>query len=290
MLEDLHKISSGSNVSVLFIVATPIGNLEDITVRAINTLRSVNLIACEDTRTSRVLLNRHNISTPLISLHRFNENRKTRVILERLESGQSVALVSDAGTPNISDPGYRLVRSVVESGFRVVPIPGPSSVVAALSVSGVDGSSFVFLGFSPKKASALNNFFGQISQSDKTVIFLETARRIVKAMDVARKSIPLRRIALCRELTKKFEEILYGNSQSLYDELVQKENIKGEFVVVIEPAKQKLTGNVDNVISELIQEGLSGKSLAAEAQKKFGISRTLAYNKFLSMTTKDDSD
>ena len=282
------ETSSGS--SILFMVATPIGNLEDITVRAINTLKSVNLIACEDTRTSRVLLNRYNISTPLISLHRFNENRKIQTIVERLETGQSVALISDAGTPNISDPGYRLVRSVMEAGFRVVPIPGPSSVVAALSVSGIDGSSFVFLGFSPKKASVLNDFFGHISHEEKTIVFLETARRIVKTMDVARKAIPSRRMVLCRELTKKFEEILCGNPESLYDKLDQRENIKGEFVVVIEPSEHRPAVNTDDVIEELIQEGLSGKHLAAEAHRRFGISRTLAYSKFLSMVIKDDSD
>jgi len=282
------KASSGT--SVLFVVATPIGNLEDITVRAIDTLKSVNLIACEDTRTSRVLLNRYDISTPLISLHRFNENRKIQTIVERLETGQSVALISDAGTPNISDPGYRLVRSVMEAGFRVVPIPGPSSVVAALSVSGIDGSSFVFLGFSPKKASALNDFFGHISHEEKTIVFLETARRIVKIMDVARKVIPSRRMVLCRELTKKFEEILCGNPESLYDKLDQRENIKGEFVVVIEPSGHRPAVNTDGVIEELIQEGLSGKNLAAEAHRRFGISRTLAYSKFLSIAIKNDSD
>jgi 16S rRNA (cytidine1402-2'-O)-methyltransferase len=282
------KISSSS--SVLFIVATPIGNLEDITVRAINTLRSVNLIACEDTRTSRVLLNRYDISTPLMSLHRFNETRKTHSVIERLEGGQSVALISDAGTPNISDPGYRLVKAVMEAGFRVVAIPGPSSVIAALSVSGIDGSSFVFLGFSPKKNSALNDFFEQISHEEKTIVFLETARRIVKTMDVARKTIPSRRMALCRELTKKFEEILSGNPESLYEKLDQRENLKGEFVVVIEPAECAPAFDIDLVIEELIQEGLSGKNLAAEAQKRFGISRTLAYRKFLSVAIRDDSD
>jgi 16S rRNA (cytidine1402-2'-O)-methyltransferase len=225
-----------------------------------------------------------------MSLHRFNENRKIQTIVERLETGQSVALISDAGTPNISDPGYRLVRSVMEAGFRVVPIPGPSSVVAALSVSGIDGSSFVFLGFSPKKASALNDFFGHISHEEKTIVFLETARRIVKTMDVARKAIPSRRMVLCRELTKKFEEILSGNPESLYDKLDQRENIKGEFVVVIEPSGHRPSVDPDGVIEELIQAGLSGKNLAAEAHRRFGISRTLAYSKFLSMSIKDDSD
>ena len=187
----------------LYVVATPIGNLDDITFRAIETLKAADLIACEDTRVSRVLLDRWNVSTSLISLHRFNETKKTSVILDHLRKGSNVALISDAGTPNISDPGYRLVRSAMDEGFRVVPIPGPSSIVAALSVSGIDGSSFVFMGFSPRKASALEQFFQTISHEGRTAIFLDTARRIMKTLEIAVRFIPSRRMVLAQRVDQE---------------------------------------------------------------------------------------
>ena len=284
--EDPGTSSTGSGA--LFIVATPIGNLEDVTFRAINALKSVNLVACEDTRTSRILLSKYGIDTPLISLHRFNENRKTRTILSHLEQGRSVALITDAGTPNISDPGYRLVRSAMEAQFRVVPIPGPSSVVAALSVSGIDGSSFSFSGFAPRKQAELIDFFENIRRETKTVVFLDTARRVVKTIDAARRAIPSRRMTLCRELTKKFEEILSGNPQYLYEKLEQRKNLRGEFVIVIEANDRNATPDIDAAIGLLIKEGMSGKSLAREAEFRFGISKTMAYRKFLSITKTDD--
>lgn len=277
-----------NNSNALFVVATPIGNLDDITVRAIETLRGVDVIACEDTRISRVLLNRWQISTPLISLHRFNENRKTQTILERLANGECVALISDAGTPNISDPGYRLVRSVMDAGYRVVPIPGPSSIIAALSVAGVDGSAFVFLGFSPKKESGLRSFFENIGNQELTVVFLETARRIMKTIDMARKVIPNRQFVLGRELTKKFEEIISGDPESIHEQLSQRQNIKGEFVVVIEPSKLSFMVDMDQVVTGLIKEGYTGKKLADEAQRRFRVSKSTAYSKFLALSqTKD---
>jgi 16S rRNA (cytidine1402-2'-O)-methyltransferase len=268
----------------LYVVATPIGNLDDITFRAIETLKAADLIACEDTRVSRVLLDRWNVSTSLISLHRFNETKKTSVILDHLRKGSNVALISDAGTPNISDPGYRLVRSAMDEGFRVVPIPGPSSIVAALSVSGIDGSSFVFMGFSPRKASALEQFFQTISREERTVIFLDTARRIMKTLEIAVRFIPLRRMALARELTKKFEEIISGEPASIIDSLSQRQNIKGEFVVIVEPTKIQEELDIDTIVSGLIREGYSGKALADEARTRFGVSKSVAYSTFLSLT------
>lgn len=267
----------------LYVVATPIGNLDDISVRAIETLRNVDVIACEDTRNSRVLLNNWNISTPLMSLHRYNENARIQTVLELLKNGQKVALISDAGTPNISDPGYRLVCSARDAGFGVVPIPGPSSIVTALSVSGVDGSSFVFMGFSPKKQFALEEFFRRISLEERTVVFLEPARRILKSMDVARRLIPNRKFVLNRELTKKFEEIISGDAESIYEQLGQRENIKGEFVVVIEPCRLNIEPNIDEIVTELMKAGYSGKILANEAHIRFNVSKSEAYRKFLSL-------
>ncbi len=269
--------------TVLYVVATPIGNLDDITVRAIETLRRVDVIACEDTRTSRVLLNRWNISTLLISLHRFNENSKTQAIIERLKKRQKVALISDAGTPNISDPGFRLVRSVMEAGFRVVPIPGPSSIITALSIAGIDGSSFVFMGFSPKKELALRSFFQKIDLEERTVVFLEPARRIMRVMDMALQLLPGRRLVLCRELTKRFEEIISGEVESVFEQLVKRDNIKGEFVVLIEHSKKVPSIDIEQLVLGLMQEGYSGKGLASEAQKRYQVSKTAAYAKFLTI-------
>ncbi|MFA6221165.1 MAG: 16S rRNA (cytidine(1402)-2'-O)-methyltransferase [Desulfomonilaceae bacterium] len=274
---------------VLYVVATPIGNLDDITFRAIETLKAVDLIACEDTRVSRVLLDTWNVSTSMLSLHRFNETRKTSVILDHLRKGSNVALISDAGTPNISDPGYRLVRSAMDEGFRVVPIPGPSSVVAALSVSGIDGSSFVFMGFSPKKKSALEQFFQTVSHEGRTAIFLDTARRIMKTLEIAVRIIPSRRMTLARELTKKFEEIISGEPASIFERFNQRQNIKGEFVVIVEPAKVQLDLDVDSIVRGLIREGYSGKALADEARTRFGVSKSVAYSRFLSLKESSSS-
>lgn len=273
----------------LYVVATPIGNLDDITFRAIETLKAVDLIACEDTRVSRVLLDTWNVSTSMISLHRFNETKKTTVILDHLHKGSNVALISDAGTPNISDPGYRLVRSAMDEGFRVVPIPGPSSVVAALSVSGIDGSSFVFMGFSPKKKSALEKFFQTVSHEGRTAIFLDTARRIMKTLEIAVRIIPSRRITLARELTKKFEEIISGEPASIFERFNQRQNIKGEFVVIVEPAKVQLDLDVDSIVRDLIRKGYSGKALADEARTRFGVSKSVAYSRFLSLKESSSS-
>lgn len=277
--------------TALYVVATPIGNLDDITFRAIETLRNVDVIACEDTRTSRVLLNNRNISTPLISLHRFNENKKTQTIIEYLQTGQSVALISDAGTPNISDPGFRLVRSVMETGFRVVPIPGPSSIITALSVAGIDGSSFVFMGFSPKKDLALRSFFQKIDLEQRTVVFLEPARRIMKVIGVALELLPGRRLVLCREMTKKFEEIISGKVESVYEQLAERDNIKGEFVVLIEHSKKVPAIDIEQLVLDLMQEGYSGKRLASEAQMRYQVSKTAAYAKFLKIIkSKSETD
>jgi len=279
----VESLKNSDCETALYVVATPIGNLDDITVRAVETLKNVDVIACEDTRNSRVLMSRWNISTPLISLHRFNENKKTETIIERLQNGQRVALISDAGTPNISDPGYRLVRSVMEAGFRVVPIPGPSSIVTSLSVSWIDGSSIVFMGFSPKKELALRSFFKNIAVQELTIVFLETARRIIKTMEVARELTPGRRFVLCRELTKKFEEIIFGNPELIYEQLIKRQNIKGEFVVVIEPSKLSSPLDINEVVLALMKEGYSGKTLASEAQRRSKVSKSLAYSKYLSI-------
>ncbi|MBM4328525.1 MAG: 16S rRNA (cytidine(1402)-2'-O)-methyltransferase [Deltaproteobacteria bacterium] len=268
----------------LYIVATPIGNLADMTARAAQALHSVHLIACEDTRTSRILLGHYQVITPTISLHKFSEARRTATILERLGRGEDVALISDAGTPAVSDPGSRVVRAALEKGYRVVPIPGASSIIAALSVSGMDCSSFVYLGFVPRKDAERRRFFEALRNEPRTSLFFETPRRIAATLEAAADILGERRIVLTRELTKLHEEILPGTPQTVLDSLKTRPSIRGEIVIVVEgasPAESAL--DLEEVVKSLMQEGLSGKRLALEAQKRYGVGKNAAYQKFLDM-------
>ncbi len=266
----------------LYIVATPIGNLDDITIRAVDVLKRVHLIACEDTRKSRILLQRWNIRTPLMSLHRFSEIRKTETIIDRLKRGDDVALISDAGTPTISDPGSRLVRTAIELGFAVTPVPGASSIAAALSVSGMDCSSFVYLGFAPRKTDQRKLFFADLLTETRTTIFFETATRIQATLTVAAELLPSRKIVLWRELTKLHEEFISGTAGLILESLNKKPSIKGEITVVIEGSRhQREIEDPDTAVRNLISEGFSGKRLAEEAHRRFGINKKRAYNLYL---------
>lgn len=269
---------------VLYVVSTPIGNLEDITARAVKTLKAVTVVACEDTRQSRILMQRWNISTKLMSLHRFSETRKTQAILERLDRGEDVAIVTDAGTPAISDPGHRIVRAALDAGFQVTPIPGPSSITAALSVSGMDCSTFAYLGFVPRKQEQRRRFFERILKSDITCIFFETPHRILDSLRIAAVILGPRRMVLFRELTKLHEEILSAAAGDLLKTLASREAIKGEIVIVVEGvAASPEDIDLDDVVKTLMKEGLSGKRLADEAHKRFCVKKSATYEKFLGL-------
>jgi 16S rRNA (cytidine1402-2'-O)-methyltransferase len=272
------------NCGVLYVVATPIGNLADMTTRAVEVLRSVDLIACEDTRNSRVLLRRWNIPTNVTSLHRFSESKKAQAIVDRLIRGENVAIVSDAGTPTISDPGHRIVRLAREAGCRVVPIPGPSSLAAALSVSGMDCSSFVFLGFLPRKDAERRTLFEHMLAEERTTVFFDSPKRILQSLKVASEILGLRRLALMRELTKLHEEILTGTAESLHDDLSRRETILGEIIVVVEGGEPNAVHmEVEAAVRILVREGLVGKRLAEEAHKRFGIKKRDAYQTYLDL-------
>jgi 16S rRNA (cytidine1402-2'-O)-methyltransferase len=269
---------------VLYVVATPIGNLADMSTRAVEVLRGVDLIACEDTRKSRVLLRRWNVPTRVTSLHRFSESKKAQAILDRLMRGESVAIVSDAGTPAISDPGHRIVRLAREAGCRVVPIPGPSSLAAALSVSGMDCSSFVFLGFLPRKDAERRTLFEQMLAEERTTVFFDSPKRILQSLKLAAEILNRRRVALMRELTKIHEEILTGTAESLHDDLSRRETILGEFIVVVEGGQPKAVDiDVEAAVRNLIEEGFVGKQLAEEAHNRFGIRKRDAYQTYLDL-------
>lgn len=271
-----------SKRGVLYVVATPIGNLEDITARAIRILQEVDVIACEDTRKSRVLLQRWNISTELMSLHKFSESRKTHVIIERLEQGQHVALISDAGTPAISDPGAKLVRAALDYGIVVSPIPGPSVVTAALCAAGMEATSFSYHGFAPRKNEERRELFARVRAEGRTAVLLDSPRRIRDTLAVAALVLQASRMVLLREITKVHEEILPGTAATILDVLSDRDVIKGEIVLVIEPEESSGPEfDMDEVVRDLMEEGLSGKKLADEAGRRFGVKKTDAYNVYL---------
>lgn len=221
----------------LFIVATPIGNLSDITFRAIETLKSVDFIICEDTRVTKILLNHYDISKKLFVVNAQNEPRRIQEILSRLESGGSCALVSDAGTPSISDPGTRLVNAAIKNRIEVIGIPGPSALTVALSICGLPTDSFVFEGFLPQKKGR-QKLLQKLSDEDRTIVLYESTYRIGHLLNELLKYMPTRFVVVCRELTKKFEEVWRGFPEKLIEELPDKVT-KGEFVVIIAPKSWK---------------------------------------------------
>jgi 16S rRNA (cytidine1402-2'-O)-methyltransferase len=215
----------------LYIVSTPIGNLKDITLRAIETLNEVDFIICEDTRVTSILLKQYNIIKQLISFNAVSETKKIPAVIERLLRGQSYALVSDSGTPAISDPGVRLVSEAVKNEIEIITIPGATALISALTISGLPTDSFVFEGFLPQKKGRQKNL-KQLSEENRTIVLYESSHRIKKLIDELVEYFPERYVVVCRELTKKFEETWRGYPAVLKKDLPEK-TIKGEFVVVI---------------------------------------------------------
>lgn len=215
----------------LYIVSTPIGNLKDITLRAIETLNEVDFILCEDTRVSSILLKQYNVIKQLISFNAVSETKKIPTIIERLQNGQSYALISDSGTPAISDPGIRLVSEAIKNGIEVITIPGATALIAALTISGLPTDSFVFEGFLPQKKGRQKKL-GELSGEERTIVLYESSHRIEKLIDELVQYFPARYVVVCRELTKKFEESWRGYAAELKEKLNER-IIKGEFVVVI---------------------------------------------------------
>lgn len=216
---------------MLYVVATPIGNLEDITLRALKTLKEVDIIAAEDTRHSGILLSKYDIKKPLLSFHSFSGHAKIEKIIAVLKEGKKVALISDAGTPGISDPGFVLIRAAISAGIQVVPIPGPSAFLTALSVAGLPTDKFLYLGFLPKKKGR-KTLLESLKDEERTVVFYESPYRIQRTLEELHATLGNRQVAVERELTKIFEEIVRG---TLSDALKYFQNRipKGEFVIVL---------------------------------------------------------
>ena len=219
----------------LYIVATPIGNLEDITLRAIRVLKEVGLIAAEDTRRTKILLDAPGIDTPLTSLHDHNELKKSESLISRLREGTDIAYVSDAGTPGISDPGYLFVNHAIAQSITVVPVPGPVAAVAALNVSGLPMDSFVFFGFLPSRPGKRRQFLESVREEPKTMVFYESPNRLVSALEDIRGILGERQIAVSRELTKLYEETLRGTANDIIESFRGK-RVKGEITIVVSGA------------------------------------------------------
>jgi len=222
--------------STLYLVATPIGNLEDITLRALRVLRECDVVAAEDTRHSGQLLKHFGISKPLLSYFQFNEARRSEEIIERLRRGEKIALVTDAGSPGISDPGERVVKAAIAAGFRVEAIPGACALVAGLTASGLPTDEFHFVGFLPHKSGQRRNKLESLKAVEGTLVFYESPYRIEKLLGELNEIFPEREVVLARELTKKFEEFLRGKPAALL-EIAKKRSLKGEFVVLVGAAK-----------------------------------------------------
>ena len=273
---------------MLYIIATPIGNLDDISLRAIETLKGVDIILAEDTRHSKKLLSHYDISTPMQSFHEHNERGKTHAIIETLLSGKRVALISDAGTPLISDPGYLLVREAKKSGIKVSPIPGPSALTSAISVSGIASDSFSFFGFLPSKKAQRLKTFSAIAHSDETVIFYESPKRIrASAVDLRSVIGDDRLVCFAKEITKSYETIMTANLPEIIDYLQsQQEHQKGEFVILISgiDKDKRLQGEreLDKILPILLGE--MGASKAAKiAAKITGIDKKYCYKRAIDL-------
>jgi 16S rRNA (cytidine1402-2'-O)-methyltransferase len=228
MTEGLPPLTPGT----LYLVATPIGNLEDITLRALRTLRECDLVAAEDTRRTGVLLKHFGISKPLLSYFKFSEAKRSEEIIERLRLGERIALVTDAGSPGISDPGERVVRAAIQAGFRVEAVPGPSALVAALTASGLATDEFHFIGFLPHKSGQRRKKLEQLKAFEGTLILYESPYRVERLLGELKDLFSSRQVVLARELTKRFEEFLRGKPDELL-ERIRIQGAKGEFVVLI---------------------------------------------------------
>jgi 16S rRNA (cytidine1402-2'-O)-methyltransferase len=267
----------------LYIVATPIGNLEDITLRALRLLRECNLIACEDTRQTHKLLQHFGIATPALSYHDHNEVERAAELVEKLLSGSSIALVSDAGTPLVSDPGYRLVHAAIDAGISVIPIPGPSAALSALSAAGLPSDAFRFCGFLPPKSSQRRRALKDHKADDATLIFYETPHRILDALeDIEAVMGAHRPVVAARELTKLHEEFLRGTAPEIRAALAARPSVKGEFTVLIGKAAEGAASVDDDIpVADAVRaaeaEGLSHMDAIKRVAKERGLGKRDVY-------------
>ena len=275
----------------LYVVATPLGNLEDVTLRALKVLRSVSVVACEDTRRTARLLEGHGITARTTSYFEHNERWKGEAILAALRSGRDVALVSDAGTPAISDPGFRLVRDARAEGLPVVPVPGPSAVVAALSVSGLPTDRFLFVGFLPARATARRRAIEELRETRETLVFYEAPTRVLDTLDTLREVLGDREAFLCREATKVHEEYRRGRLSGLRQTLAERDAVRGEIVLVVAgrgdgPEENAGTGEpgeltAEALFAQLTAEGRTRREAVKETARRLGLPAREVYRRVL---------
>ncbi len=269
----------------LFIVGTPIGNMEDITLRALRILKEVDLIAAEDTRQIRKILNKYSIKNRTISYHEHNEDYKSQKIVNELLSGKDVALVSDAGMPGISDPGYRLVNLAFKQGIEVISVPGPSAIVASLSVSGLPTDSFFFAGFLPTKKGERIKKLQEYKEYSFTLVLYEAPHRIVKSLQDILEILGNRKVVIARELTKMHEEVLRGSADEVIS-LLKARQIKGEITLLVEGKKKEKPGNISDIelkdkIEELKRKGFSEKEAMKKVARQLNVSKSEVYRELL---------
>ena len=274
-------------VGVLYVVATPIGNLEDVTLRALRVLREVDLIAAEDTRHTRVLLAHHGISRPLISYYDAVERARAPRIVERLKAGARVALVSDAGTPGIADPGYHLVRGALAAGVPVVPVPGPSAVMALVSVAGLAAERFVFEGFLPSRPGPRAERLAALAREPRAIVFFEAGRRLAAFLAAAHAALGEREAAVARELTKRHEEVLRGTLAELAERVAAMGRVRGEVTILVgaraTPETPAATADLDARIRAARAAGRRLADLAAEIARETGVPRRAVYRRALAL-------
>lgn len=276
-----------SKSGTLYIVATPIGNLEDISLRALRILSEVFMCAAEDTRKTKILFNHHQIKTKLTSYHRFSERKKLNYLIGLLKEGSDLALVSDAGTPLISDPGLLLVKEAISLGIKISPLPGPSSVTAALSVSGFNSDNFIFVGFPPRKKNERLSFIKNLVKEQRTLILFESGIRIKKLLEDISEYSPQKNIFIAREISKMYETFYRGEIKEIINELSKsKFGSKGEFVLVFEEISKK--NNFDTELSEegvrilnLLVDHLPNNDAMVLASKILNIKKNILYKELI---------
>jgi len=282
--------SQGVEKGALYVVATPIGNFEDITLRALSVLSGVDMVAAEDTRHTGRMLSRYQISSPLVSYHDHNEAERAPRFIQKLLDGVSIALVSDAGTPSVSDPGYRLICAAIQAGVKVIPVPGVSAAIAALSVSGLPTDAFVFLGFPPKKQARRTAMLKEIENEPRTLIFYESPKRVLSFLNDALAVLGDRSGVVCREMTKRYEEFIRGPISEMLANLSGRREIKGECTLVFSGKNKDnplSAESLESSVSELLMNSAeSPGELARKMAHKFGISRKTAYQMILTEKAK----
>lgn len=278
MIKVIQK--SYDNSPTLYIVPTPIGNLEDITIRAINILKEVDIIFAEDTRVTKQLLNHFNIQNKLISSHLYNENQNEEKEIKYLKEGKNIAIVSDRGTPVISDPGYILVKNAIENGYNVVCLPGPTALIPALVMSGLSSGPFTFYGFLNSKESKRKKELELLKSTSYPIIFYEAPHRLIKTLNNIHEILGNRKIAIVREISKKYEEVIRETVENI---LKAVENIKGEIVLIVEGNSKEPTFeniSIKDHVDLYIEDGLTPNEAIKKVAKERNIPKSIVYNEY----------